>query len=130
MNRSLRNAVLVALAQTALLVAGILGVAASNRLAREFGHPDLRDFLFFLNHGWLLLPLPVLWITVAGWWLLRRPVRPAHEGAVVLSGIALATLFAGALTWETAEPWRSGKPARPAWPDSEHPSLTHVEPAR
>lgn len=107
MKPSLRNSVILALSQTGLLVTGILAVAASNRLARSLGHPDLRDFLSFMNHGWLLLPLPVIWIAIAGRWLLARGAPGGRATPVILSGIALLLLLAGAVVVETLEPWRS-----------------------
>lgn len=104
---ALRNSVVLALAQTGLLVTGILAVATSNRLAHSLGHPDLRDFLFFMNHGWLLLPLPVIWMAAAGRWLVARGARPSRETAVYTSGVLLLATLAGALLLDVAEPWRS-----------------------
>lgn len=109
MKPPLRTSVILALAQTGLLVTGILAVATSNRVAHTLGYPDVRDFLFFMNQGWLLLPLPIIWMAVAGKALLSRDARGARETAVYLSGIALFMVLAGALTLEAIEPWRATK---------------------
>lgn len=109
MNLPARNAVMLALAQTGLLVAGILAVAASNRLARGLGYPDLRDFLFFLNHGCLLLPVPVIWITLAAGLQLRPARRGTSHAMVSMSGIFLLATLVTAIAWETIEPWRGQK---------------------
>lgn len=109
MKPPLRTSVILALAQTGLLVTGILAVATSNRVAHTLGYPDVRDFLFFMNQGWLLLPLPIIWMAVAGRMLLSRDARGARETAVYLSGIALFMVLAGALTLEAIEPWRATK---------------------
>ena len=106
MKSPVRSSVVIALGQTVLLVVGILAVAASNRLAHGLGYPDLRDFLFFLNHGWQLLPVPVVWITMAA----GLQLRSATRAAVSLSGIALLVMLMTAIAWETVEPWRSRKP--------------------
>ena len=110
MKSPVRSSVVIALGQTVLLVVGILAVAASNRLAHGLGYPDLRDFLFFLNHGWQLLPVPVVWITMAAGLQLRLATRGASHSAVSLSGIALLVMLMTAIAWETVEPWRSRKP--------------------
>jgi len=120
MKPSLRNSVILALSQTGLLVIGILAVAASNRLAHSLGYPDLRDFLFFMNHGWLLLPLPVIWMAVAGRFLLARGARGSRETAVYLSGFVMLVVLAGAITLDAAEPWRSAKAAEAEINELEH----------
>lgn len=109
MTINLQNSVRVALCQTGLLVTGILAVAASSRAAKELGHPDLRDFLFFVNHGWLLLPVPVIWIAAtAGVLLDRARSLRRFRAAVFLAGPTLLVVLATALTVELIEPWRSG----------------------
>jgi len=103
---SVRNSVILALSQTGVLVVGILAVAASNRLARSLGYPDLRDFLFFMNHGWLLLPLPVVWMALAAR-LLAGKAWNGREASVLLSGVALLAVLASAVAVDAWEPWRS-----------------------
>jgi hypothetical protein len=103
----LRVSLTLALIQTGVLVVGILGVAASNRVASELGYPDLRDFLFFMNHGWLLLPVPVVWMAVAGRFAVARNLRSANATAVFLSGAALIVMLMGALALDVIEPWRA-----------------------
>lgn len=106
MKPSLRTSVMIALAQTDVLVVGILAVAASNRIAHEIGHRDLRDYLFFMNYGWLLLALPLIWVTVAGRVLLKnRPVT--REGAVYVSGIVLLVTLVCAMATDAIQPWRT-----------------------
>ena len=107
MKPSLRTSVMIALLQTGLLVVGILAVAVSNRVAHSLGYPDVRDFLFFMNHGWLLLPLPIIWMAVAGKLLLAKGVRAGRETPVFLSGITLLALLVGALALDAVEPWRA-----------------------
>lgn len=108
MSINLKYSIHIALFQTGLLVAGILAVAASNRLAHGFGHQDLRDFSFFVNHGWLLLPVPLAWIAVASGVLLDRNERLRRwRRAVLLTGPALLLVLAAALSLELVEPWRS-----------------------
>ncbi len=119
---ALRNSAILALSQTGLLVVGILAVAASNRLARSLGRPDVEDFLYFMNHGWLLLPLPIVWMSAAGGWLLRRNVSASRESLAYLSGALLLMALASALILEVAEPWRSTLPRVAASVELEDPS--------
>ena len=119
MNATVRNSIRMALLQTGLLVVGILGVAASNRLASGLGHPNLRDFLFFLNHGWMLLPLPILWVALAAEAALNRSRRPAWwRNSVFLAGPTLIALLAVSLAMEIREPWRTERAADNANPES------------
>jgi hypothetical protein len=120
MKPSLRTSVILALAQTGLLVVGILAVATSNRVAHQLGYPDLRDFLFFMNQGWLLMPLPIIWMAVAGRVLLSKDAHGRHETAVFVSGMALLMVLAAALTLEAIEPWRASKPHQAATIDLEN----------
>lgn len=107
MKPSLRTSVMIALAQTGVLVVGILAVAASNRVAHEMGHRDLRDYLFFMNYGWLLLVLPLIWVTVAGRILLRSRQPVSREGTVFLSGIVLLVTLVCAMATDAIQPWRT-----------------------
>jgi hypothetical protein len=106
MKPSVRLSVILALLQTGLLALGVLAVAASNRLAHELGAPDLRDFLFFINHGWLLLPIPVIWTAMAAGFLTGRS-KAVREHAILMSGVTLLVLLGCALTFEILEPWRT-----------------------
>jgi len=105
MNISIRNSVVVALTQTGVLVIGILGVAASNRLASKLGFPSLGESLFFINYGWLLMPVPLVWITVTGWLLTHRRSRDGWKTAAFMTGRAIAVLLIGGAVFESWLPW-------------------------
>lgn len=107
MTVNLRNAVLLALMQTGLLVVGILGVAASNALARKLGQADLQEQLFFIRHGWLLMPLPLVWIGITAWLMQKRSVKESWKFSSFMSGIALLVLLTCGMLVEARQPWRA-----------------------
>jgi len=107
MTVSIKNSVIIALVQTGLLVAGILGVAASHKLATKLGYPSRGDYLFFINYAWLLMPVPLIWITVTGWLLTQQRVRETWRTAAFMSGVVIAVLLTTGAAIEVCEPWNT-----------------------
>ncbi|GEM_PF-2461308 len=107
MNVSVRNSVIIALAQTGLLVFGILGVAASHKLASKLGSPSRGEHRFFINHAWLLMPVPLIWITITSWLLAHRRLNGTWKTAVFMSGLAILVLLITGAAFEVREPWSS-----------------------
>jgi hypothetical protein len=107
MTVSVKNSVIIALAQTGLLVFGIPGVAASHKLASKLGYPSRGDHLFFINHAWLLMPVPLIWITITSWLLAHRRLNGCWKTAAFMSGLAILVVLTTGAAFEVREPWSS-----------------------
>ncbi len=105
MNISIRNSVIIALVQTGLLVAGILGAAASHKLASKLGYPSRGDHLFFINYAWLLMPVPLIWITITSWLLTHRHFKETWKSTAFMSGLAIAVLLITGAIVDVRKPW-------------------------
>lgn len=92
---TIRNAVVIALAQVAIIVAGILGAGATGRILETNPNALMPPALQVLvSYGAFLLVVPLAWITIA--LLIRRNPRcgDAIKVLTFVSGPVLALTLA------------------------------------
>jgi undecaprenyl pyrophosphate phosphatase UppP len=102
---SYKNIAILGLVQVGVVVAGVLGAGSTYKAWTTFGIPLTRATTFATEYGFLLLAVPVVWITVALAVQARDETSDAPEAATCASGVlVLLVLLVGAFQ-AAALPW-------------------------
>ena len=101
----MRNTVLVALMQVAVIVGGVLGAGLFYQTAAVANLPPPRPILLLVTDGGFGLGLPLVWATVA--LLVRRRPEVSDELKQLLHWLGMALLIglAGFMIYADVTPW-------------------------
>jgi hypothetical protein len=102
-----RNTAILALTQVGVIVAGVLGAGATQKLFAQFNARTGWWTDFVASWGFLALALPIVWAALALWLLLRGEDHEAARFVTFWSGVLVVALLllvivrssAGPLLW-------------------------------
>ena len=81
------NAVLIAVVQVGIIVGSVLGAGLWRKILEGKPLPSVTEFL--IQYGVLLLGVPLVWISWAGWVRIRKDTAEEVKNLAFLSGIVM-----------------------------------------
>lgn len=100
-----KNTAILGLIQVGVVVAGVLGAGSTYKAWTTFGIPLTQATRFAADYGFVMLTLPVVWITVAMAVQYRDRTADAPEAVTYASGVLVLLLLLVGAFQAAAMPW-------------------------
>jgi hypothetical protein len=110
-----RNAIRLALIQVGVIVAGILAAGVGYHSASGMGGSMPASTLFLVHFGFLLLALPVAWITFAARLQKNGSASDRMKTLTFIVGLAMLVVLTLFSVYAAGEPWMGGD----LWPQGD-----------